>query len=223
MDRLSVTPPGQSAQLTTYGYDSSGNTTDRARPGGVPAETFVYDGEGRVSQVKHGSTVVASFTYDADGNRLIRRENGTTTLYLGHSELKLSGSTVTGTRYYTLGGTSVAVRTGTGLVPVTTLISDHHGTASIALANTTGAVTVRRMDPYGNPRGAAPPWPGDHGFLDKPADTLTGYTRLGARDYDLTIGRFTSLDPVMDLADPQQMHGSPTPTTPRSPRPTPPG
>ncbi|MCI0689772.1 MAG: hypothetical protein L0Y54_21420, partial [Sporichthyaceae bacterium] len=36
LSQLSVTPPGQSAQLTTYGYDSSGNTTDRARPGGVP-------------------------------------------------------------------------------------------------------------------------------------------------------------------------------------------
>ena len=37
--------------------------------GGV-TYTLVYDAENRVQQVKQGSTVLASYTYDADGNRV---------------------------------------------------------------------------------------------------------------------------------------------------------
>jgi len=36
---------------------------------------------------------------------------------------------------------------------------------------------------------------------------VTGYTHLGARDYDPTLGHFLSRDPVVDLADPQQING----------------
>jgi len=32
----------------------------------------------------------------------------------------------------------------------------------------------------------------------------SGLTHLSAREYDPTLGRFISVDPIMDLADPQQ-------------------
>ena len=96
---------------------------------------------------------------------------------------------------------------GPGATGVSTLVGDHHGTAGLSIANTTRQVSRRYTDPYGAPRGTAPAsWAGDHGFLDKPVDD-TGLVSVGARYYDPALGRFISVDPVMDLADPQQWHG----------------
>ncbi len=111
------------------------------------------------------------------------------------------------TRYYAWAGQTVAVRTGDGFDDVSTLVNDHHGTASVSITNVSAQISRRYQSPFGESRGTAPTsWLGDHGFLDKPVDA-TGLTAIGARYYDPIIGRFVSVDPVMDLGDPQQWHG----------------
>ena len=123
----------------------------------------------------------------------------------GGQELTLTkGGDLKGTRYYSLGGQTVAVRTGLGAAGVDTLVADHHGTAEMTVNNASQQVTRRYHDPYGNPRGVSPTtWVDDRGFLGKPLDS-TGLTSVGARYYDSQIGRFISVDPIMDLTDPQQ-------------------
>lgn len=201
----SVTRAGAAGAATsTYTYDASGNTTTR-NVAAQPGQTLTWDAEGRLETVHQGTAAVGSYLYTPEGERLIRRQNGTTTVYLpGGQELVLTGTTVKAQRYYTFNGQTVATRTGTGSANTSTLISDPHQTASLAIVNSTKAVTQRRMDPFGITRGTpATTWPGDHGFLNKPTDT-TGLTQVGARYYDPLIGRFISVDPVMDLTQPQQ-------------------
>jgi hypothetical protein len=55
-------------------------------------------------QRRADQAATSSFEYDADGNVLVEKDPGTTTLYLPGEQLALNTSTqaVTGTRYYTL-------------------------------------------------------------------------------------------------------------------------
>jgi RHS repeat-associated protein len=43
--------------------------------------------------------------------------------------------------------------------------------------------------------------------MDKGSVDGTGLTHLGAREYDPVLGRFVSVDPVLDQTDPSQMDG----------------
>ena len=74
--------------------------------------------------------------------------------------------------------------------------------------NTAQIATWRQIAPYGGPRGSAPnAWPDQNGFLNKPTDSVTGLTDVGARAYDPSTGRFISADPILDPSNPQSMTG----------------
>ncbi|GIG34834.1 RHS repeat-associated core domain-containing protein [Cellulomonas pakistanensis] len=194
------------AATSSYAYDAAGNTTTR-NVAGAAGQTLKWDAEGRLESITQGTTTVMQALYTADGDRLIRRQGGVTTVYLpGGQELSLTTATkvVKGTRYYSFDGQNIAMRTGMSGSTVSSLVADPHQTATISIANTTKAVTQRRTDPYGNARGTATgTWPGDRGFLNKVQDS-SGLTQVGARYYDAKIGRFISVDPVFDMASPQQ-------------------
>jgi len=108
------------------------------------------------------------------------------------------------------------MRTG-GADPVY-LAGDPHGTMQVVYTPSTGTVTRRAQDPYGNPlgpvttttsAGATTPgtWPDNHGFLGKSESAATGLTDVGARAYDLTTGRFISVDPLLTLSESQAVNG----------------
>ena len=201
-----VTTTGAAGSRTdSYEYDATGNT--RTRTVGSTEQTMTWDAEGHVASVTAGGATTR-FLYDADGNRLLRRDTSGTTLYLGDTEVHLApDGTLTGTRYYSFVGRTVAVRTSSDN-KLNWLALDHHGTPEIAIDATTQQVYRRRFTPYGEERGAAPAyWPGEKSFVGGTADPSTGLIHIGARDYDPSIGRFISVDPIVDYGDPQQANG----------------
>ncbi|WP_432066461.1 RHS repeat domain-containing protein [Streptomyces sp. C10-9-1] len=197
-----TTTQGTDTSTASYGYDAAGNTTTR------PGQKLTWDAEGHVATVSEGSSTT-SYLYDADGNRLITRAPSKTTLHLGHTEITLDkgATTAKAARYMSLGGGNQAIRNNDGTFAFT--LGDHQGTAGLAVKADDLALSQRRNLPFGGDRGTdSGTWPGTKGFVGGTDDTdTTGLVHLGAREYDPAIGRFISVDPVLDVTDSQQMNG----------------
>ncbi|MCX5092643.1 polymorphic toxin-type HINT domain-containing protein [Streptomyces sp. NBC_00365] len=193
----------------SYTPDSAGNTATRTLAG--DKQTLVWDAEGHLSQVTKpdgkSGTKTTSYIYDADGNRLVTHTDTDTTLYLGSTELNLAKGSTTpkGTRYYDLGGGNQAIRTNDNKLSF--LIGDQNGTSQLAINAADLTMQQRRSKPFGAPRGTTPTnWPGTKGYVGGTQDDSLGLVHLGARDYDPSTGRFLSVDPVLDVQNPQQLN-----------------
>ncbi|WP_374983188.1 polymorphic toxin-type HINT domain-containing protein [Streptomyces fradiae] len=198
------TPTGD--RQSTYEYDAAGNTTKRVIGG--DAQVLEWNDQGKLAKATEANGTETTYLYDGSGNRIQRKDPTGTTVYLPGMELKLSadGTKTEATRYYTFAGQTVAVRTDDNKVSF--IASDHHGTGEVAIDSATGAVSQRRFDPYGVERGQATgTWPGEKGYVGGTIDKSTGLTHLGAREYDPVIGKFISVDPIIDYTQPQQMNG----------------
>ncbi|MEU8151555.1 polymorphic toxin-type HINT domain-containing protein [Nonomuraea sp. NPDC048901] len=183
----------------TYAYDNAGQLSARTVAG--KQATFDFDQLGQLAQATVDGKQT-SMVYDAAGQRLIRRDpDGSTTLYLGPMELRLSGGLVAGKRYYSASdGSPIAMRDATG---VTWLLAGQHGSTQLAINATTGTINRERYLPYGQRRGGDDLPFTDRGFLGKIEDAATGLDYLGARYYDPAIAKFISTDPELDLRTPE--------------------
>uniref|UniRef100_UPI003D7572AD RHS repeat domain-containing protein n=1 Tax=Streptomyces sp. bgisy027 TaxID=3413770 RepID=UPI003D7572AD len=188
---------------STFAYDDAGNTTQLVI--GTQTQNLTWDNEGHLATLTEAGKTY-SYQYDADGNRLITKNaDGSQTLTLpGNNERKIApNGTKEGVRYYTHEGQTIAVRTSSGF---SFLLPDHQGTAMAAVAMTTLAITRRKQLPFGELRSEQiETIPGTRGFVGGTSDP-TGLVHLGAREYDPTLGRFLSVDPVIDLDYPAQMN-----------------
>ncbi|MEU1282656.1 RHS repeat-associated core domain-containing protein [Kitasatospora sp. NPDC005856] len=167
---------------------------------------LVWDVEGKLASMKQG-TATTGYLYDADGNQLIRRNPGKVTVNLGGGDelvYDTGSKTSTGTRYYTMPGGITLVRQGP--TKLTYQFSDHHNTGTLSIDSAGSTETRRWTDPFGVVRGsgAANSWAGDKGFVGGLKDDNTGFTNLGARQYQPSTGRFLSPDPLILPGDPQQ-------------------
>ncbi|MFG2986981.1 ricin-type beta-trefoil lectin domain protein [Streptomyces sp. NPDC048258] len=181
---------------------TDGNDLDIFECRGTPAQQWNFSN-------------ATSYLYDAAGNRVIEETGSSRTLHLGGTEVtvNLAGQAIDAVRYYASPGSPTTIRRTNGKTTghsLSTLISDHHNTATTSIEQAPGQkITRRKTDPYGNPRGTQPSdWPGNHTFLGTGTDdNTTALTHIGAREYEPTTGRFISVDPIIDVTDPLQMNG----------------
>jgi len=195
---------GGSSGSTSFSYDAAGHLTGQS--GSAGSQTLSWNDLGQLSSdTTSGGTT--GYVYDADGNLLLQSDPGSVTLYLSDEQLteNTSTGTVTGVRYYSVGGQTVAARTSAGDVQY--LIGNQQGTAMTAIDYQSLAVTRRYYDPFGNEIGrAAQSWPGTRGFVGGTADPATGLTNLGAREYNPADAAFISPDPLVDPYNPQDLN-----------------
>ncbi len=213
---ITTTGPDGTTTLTPH-YDRAGNTTSRDTKVGTAAattQTFTYNAHGRTHSVTSpksgGGTQTANYLYDADGDLLIQRATDSDTLYLfgGAEQLQLTKATnaVAGLRNYKSPDGTRITRSSTGTV--TYQATNPQNTSQLQIDSATLTVTRRAFDPYGAPRGTVPSnWADNRGYLGQPTDSTSGLNLLGARNYDAALGRFLSVDPILEVGDPNQMGG----------------
>ncbi|MFI6849697.1 polymorphic toxin-type HINT domain-containing protein [Kitasatospora sp. NPDC050467] len=208
LNTTTTTPNGTKA--VGYQYDANGNTTAITDTAGTT--TLTWNGEDKLeSLTTTGQQGATTYLYDADGNQLIRRNPGKTTLNLPTDELTLDTATgsMSNVRSISASGgltyTRVTAPIGGGTVLIQS--SDPHGTNGVQIGTDADMTITRRpTDPFGNPRGTQPAtsdWAGTKGFVGGSKDETTGLTNLGARQYNPTTGRFINPDPLLDTASPQ--------------------
>ncbi|MER5429828.1 RHS repeat-associated core domain-containing protein [Streptomyces sp. NPDC002588] len=203
--QVSKVTTGDAAANTTnsYTYDAAGNARTRTTRAGT--DTLTYNDEGDLAELSStGTSGDTTYLYDADGTLLLRRSPDATTLYTGDEEITLDkgAGSADGVRYISLAGETVATHSSDG--KFTYLIPDRQGTGTLAVDSQTQQVTRRQYKPFGESRDQSGTWTaGQRGFVGGTEDDNTGLTNLGAREYDPTIGRFLSPDPLLDPGAPQ--------------------
>ena len=166
-----------------------------------------------------------SNVYDIDRQRILRKDpDGAVTLYLGgHMELRKpagNGAEAT-TTYYSIAGTTVAVRTPSTL---DWLLGDEHASASTTIDANTGTVRRQYYTPYGDNRATTTNGttggnlPTNHNYLNQTRDTTTGLNYLNNRYHDASTGTFLSVDPLIAVTGQAYLYGNGNPTTYSDPR-----
>ncbi|MEV6967908.1 RHS repeat-associated core domain-containing protein [Hamadaea sp. NPDC051192] len=201
-----VTPTAGGGASTAFTYDAAGNTIKIQR--GTDTDALTWTPAGRVATITSAEGITKFFD-GADGNRLLRADpNGDLTAWVAGYELTYTAATasVEATRYYQHGAGIVGVRVGKG--DIQWMAADHHGSGQWIVNGDTLTATVRRYDPFGNLRSSsATAWPDQRGFIGGIDNTDIALTTVGAREYDPTVGRFISADPVANYLNPQQLNG----------------
>ncbi|MGW1950935.1 RHS repeat-associated core domain-containing protein, partial [Streptomyces sp. NPDC001940] len=198
----------------TFHYTADGQMDKRVEPGTSSADAkttdYTWTKLGQLETVKttkSSGQELTRYTYDADGNLLVRNSPQEIVAYLGGMDLQTTdGKTVTATRYYSAGAAAVAMRTtGPNGGKVTYLMADTQASTQLTVDAATGSSTRRRYTPFGDERNGTLPTGTDRGFLGKTEDTATGLSLLGARAYDPKLGRFLSPDPLSAPYAPQAL------------------
>ncbi|MFF3312837.1 polymorphic toxin-type HINT domain-containing protein [Streptomyces sp. NPDC002952] len=202
---------GSTTATDTFTYYADGAMKQRIEPGITTDYTWTKLNQlATVKTTKKSGSDLTRYTYDAEGNLLVRTTPGETVAQIGGMELHTTdGIKVTATRYYSSGSTTAAMRTTTGNTvtngKITYLMADNQASIQLAVDSTTGTAARRRYTPFGDERSGTLPAGTDHGFLGKTEDNSTGLSLLGARAYDPKLGRFLSPDPISAPYDPQNL------------------
>ncbi|MEU1472402.1 DNRLRE domain-containing protein [Streptomyces sp. NPDC005761] len=191
-----------------YTYDAFGRTTQVAEKTlayytndlvagetvGSARTTWGLDASGRLASSATATTSDSGATWSTTSTTLNHYNCGCDT---PSWTVTTAGSASTVSRNVPdLSGGLAVTTDGTGAAVLQ--LANLHGDISVRLDLATSAVTVQHYDEYGIPLDAtaAAAKYGSLGAYQRATDRLAGYTLMGVRVYDPTIGRFLQNDPV---------------------------
>ncbi|MBQ4811938.1 VCBS repeat-containing protein, partial [Pseudoalteromonas luteoviolacea] len=191
-----------------FSYDARGNMTR-----GDGLTSAIYNAMDKPTKItKNG--VTSEFIYGPDQMRFMQVKGNKTIYYAGkHYELEVEGSKLTQRAY--IDGIALVSKTGNA-EEIRYMHKDRLGSARLMTDKNGQVVTERNFDPFGKPRLASGglKTKAQLGDYDK-AKTTRGFTdhehleeleliHMNGRIYDYNLGRFLSVDPVIQSPEDSQ-------------------
>ena len=183
----------------TYNYTANGELRSKTNAG--QTTTYTHDVRGNLVRVDLPNATIIEYVVDGQNRRVGKKRNGVLErqwIYKDHlrisAELDGAGALVSRFVYVTRDNVPDLVIRGGATYRV---FSDHLGSPRVAVnvANANDIPLNLEYDAFGTVSGVGAGWI-PQGFAGGLHDTEIGLVRFGARDYDPTIGRWITKDPV---------------------------
>lgn len=176
-----------------YGYDLNGNTTSKS------GMIFTYDQTNRMSQAENG-TVTADYKYDGKGQRAVKEVDGITTIFIFDKGGKLiaeaDATGVVQKDYVYYGNLPVTLATNTGAPAVYYYHNDHLGTPQVMTDQSQMIAWSGDYEAFGEVEVGASTVDSSLRFPGQYFDQETNLYYNYFRDYDPSIGRYITSDPI---------------------------
>jgi RHS repeat-associated protein len=164
---------------TSYTYDALGNLLDVTPPSATPID-YVVDGQNRRVGKEVSGTLTTGFLYQ-DALNVVAQLDGSGNLVARY----VFGSKPNVPDYFTNASGTFRI------------LSDHLGSPRLVVDTSSGTVVEEiDYDEFGVVTNDTSPGLTPFGFAGGLYDSDTGLVRFGARDYDASVGRWTSKDPI---------------------------
>ena len=191
-----------SDNVYNYAYDGRGALRQKVSRLNGDVTNYQYDVFGRLMSATLPGGKNVSYQLDGLGRRVARQANGgawTGMIYQDGTHLigmvDASGN-VTAQYVYATSGSSPDYMIKNGVSY--RIISDERGSVRLVVNATDGTVAQRMdYDVWGNVTADTAPGFQPFGFAGGIYDSVTGLVRFGARDYDASMGRWVSKDPLL--------------------------
>ena len=182
-----------------YSWGDWGQLTSKST-----GQQYFYDSTRSLVSIYDSGNALATYKYDALGNRIVITEGNTTTTILScgndavYEIIQESGITTVTSKYVVVNGKHLAkvVKEGNGAAQKYFHHVDLTGSVR-AVTNASGSVVKRYdYDPFGTVSKSSGDGVETHQFTGKRSDLGTGLTYFGSRYYDSDLGRFITSDPA---------------------------
>ncbi|HJS43583.1 MAG TPA: RHS repeat-associated core domain-containing protein [Gemmatimonadales bacterium] len=187
----------------TLGYDANGALISKIGPGGTPSYTYAWDALGRLTELRNGGQLIASYKYDAMGRRIANTAaDGTTERYVYSGDqviLDVTGTHALKREYgYHAGSDRLLVirqvqsPSWTGIVLSDPVVGTVRGIADLSGGTLRKRYVPTAWGQIGTDTGVVTRFRMGSMEYDQP----TGLYHMQARYYDPELGRFLSEDPI---------------------------